>query len=338
VLVDAGTAHSWDLVRSRLLTMPDRLYEAFVVTHVDEDHIGGSLKLLDDPDLRHRIAEVWFNGFVHCRRGGSVLGPVDGERLTRKIRDGGFRWNEPFARRVARTVGGPAVVPGTGALPSVPLPGGAVLHLLSPSGRKLEVMADEWEKVVVEAGIVPGKGTDLEARKPPKRHKPVPALPAMLDRAALEAMSAGRPRDPSEANGSSIAFLLEFGPKRVLLGADAHEDVLVPALRRFGDTVGEDRVRVDLFKLPHHASKNNVSADLVSAVDCDRYLVSSNGDNFGHPDDAAVARIILGATRPPTFFCNYRSDRTIPWQQRAAEVGATFVLPKEGKAGLRVAV
>ncbi|HRN62418.1 MAG TPA: MBL fold metallo-hydrolase, partial [Luteimonas sp.] len=96
LLIDAGTAHSYEAVRKRLLERRDQKYEAFVVTHIDEDHIGGAVHLLNDPDLRHRIDHVWFNGYVHSERGGNVLGPLDGERLTRAIADGGYRWNAPF--------------------------------------------------------------------------------------------------------------------------------------------------------------------------------------------------------------------------------------------------
>lgn len=335
VLVDAGTFLTWDAVRARLLAMPDRTYEAFVVTHVDEDHIGGAVKLLADPDLRHRVDDVWFNGFVHSKRGGDVLGPVDGERLTRLIRDGGYRWNEPFARRVSASVGGPAVVASTGALPRIELPGGAVVHLLSPSGPKLKKMATVWEKVVEAAGLVPGQGTDRAARKPPKRPKLVDELPLVLTGADIDRHAAPSSPDRSEANGASIALLFEHGRKRALLAADAHADVLVASLRRFAESTGEDRVRVDLCKLPHHASRANVTTELVEVLDAARYLVSSNGDNFGHPDDAALARVIRSSARPPTFYCNYASARTLPWVQRASSVGATVVLPR-GAGGLRV--
>jgi beta-lactamase superfamily II metal-dependent hydrolase len=53
VLVDGGTVHSWEhAIRPALLKrLPQQRLEAFVVTHVDEDHIGGSLKILKDQDL-----------------------------------------------------------------------------------------------------------------------------------------------------------------------------------------------------------------------------------------------------------------------------------------------
>jgi hypothetical protein len=336
VLVDAGTRHSWDEVRARLAAMPDRRYEAFVVTHVDEDHIGGSIKLLGDAGLRSRVRDVWFNGFVHSRRGGNVLGPVDGERLTKLIVDGGFRWNEPFPDRVSPGVGGPVVVPSTGPLPRVELPGGATAVLLSPSPPKLKRMANEWKKTVLAAGLVPGRGAGGAGSGGGIFTKKVKALPKTLSEARLAKLAGPSDRDDKAPNGSSIAFVLEHGGKRALLGADAHPDTLVPALRRYAAEVGEDRVRIDLCKLPHHASDGNVTSDLISVMDARRYLVSTNGDNFAHPDDAAMARIIVSSKRPPTIYCNFATARTTPWVDRGAALGATVVLPKPGKSGLRV--
>src|SRR5688572_16308193 len=77
LLIDAGTAHAYDKVSARLLDRRDDRYEVFVVTHVDEDHIGGAVRLLEDVNLRHRIKDIWFNGYVHSERGGDVLGPYD---------------------------------------------------------------------------------------------------------------------------------------------------------------------------------------------------------------------------------------------------------------------
>lgn len=346
LLVDAGTFHSWSDVRARLLARRDPSYEVFVVTHVDEDHIGGAIALLDDPVLRDRVDQIWFNGFVHIEAGSSVLGPVHGEQLTERIANGPYRWNDPFPKRRTRGVGGPAVVPtadttnadGSVGLPAFSLPGGARVVLLSPSGPKLKRMRTKWEDTVTEAGLVAGAGTSGHNKAP----RPTPAdagqEPIPITRQRLNELAAERERDGSAANGSSIAFVFEFDDKRVLLGADAHADVLAANLARYGTMVGEPQPRIDVFKLPHHGSGANLSSRVVSAINCRRYLISTNGDNYDHPDDTAIARVVLGSPGAVTFYCNYDSPRTGPWVVRGPAVGATFKLPKPGKLGLRVTV
>lgn len=338
ILIDAGTINTWPAVRERLMRRKDSRYEIFVVTHVDEDHIGGSIALLDDADLKHKISNIWFNGYIHCAAGGSVLGPVHGEMLTERIANGPYKWNDGFPKRKTKGVGGPAVVPSDGDLPTFDLPGHARIVLVSPSGPKLKKMASVWEQKVREAHLVPGAGV-VGVNRTPKGHlKQVDELPATITRAKLDELAATNETDGSDANGSSIAFVLEFGKKRLLLGADAHPDVLAENLPRYGAMIGEHRPRIDLYKVAHHGSGANLSTACVESMDCRRYMLSSNGDNFGHPSDTAIARAIVSSTGSTTFYCNYSTARTQPWVERGLPFGATFTLPGDGKVGLRVAV
>ena len=345
LLIDAGTFHAWAGVRNELMRRRMDLYELFVITHVDEDHIGGAISLLDDFDLRHRIRHVWFNGFVHCQSGGNVLGPVNGEELTARLVTGGFRWNQqpggdssssPFTPKVSHDIGGPIVVPKTGDLPCIHLPGNAHLVLLSPSGPKLKAMAKIWEPAVTKAGLVAGGGDFGHTTSPKPRDREFDPLPDPLDHDQIVNLANKNATDQSVANGSSIAFILEYDGKRVLFGGDAHAPVLTQALKRYAARVGEARPRIDLVKLAHHGSNANLSTAMLGLIDCHRFLVSTNGDNFAHPDDAAIAKVIAASAGPVTFFCNYRTARTAPWEERGPSVGATFRFPKDNQLFMRV--
>lgn len=336
LLIDAGTAHAYDHVSARLRERDDGRYEVFVITHVDEDHIGGAVRLLNDPDLRHRIRDVWFNGYVHSERGGDVLGPLDGERLTRAIATNGYRWNAPFSDPISPNVGGPVVVQSEGNLPMFDLPGDAKVYLLSPTGKKLKRMAETWEEVALKAGLVPGEGMEGLGRSPKPHIKLGPELPEILSQEELQELAAPTSTDSAAANGSSIAFILEYEGARVLLGADAHPSTLVPSLRRFAKLKGEERVRIDICKLPHHGSRANVTTSLIDAIDTDCYLISTDGMSFGHPDDAAMARILCSSAKPAQIYCNYASDRTIPWVTRAEAVGARVIIPGADPMSVKV--
>lgn len=303
MLIDGGLRGSARAVGKRLRALDGPL-DLLVVTHVDRDHVAGVLPLLDDQALAGRVRAVWFNGYAQMQAASDLLGPLDGELLSERLASLPVAWNEGFAPTVTvptgsgpgRQVGGPVMAP-EGAPVRVPLPGGAVATILSPTPQRLRAMLPVWAKAVRDAALTRG------ARgRPDPAQLPIDLLGVPLpDLAKLKTA-----RDKSPANGTSIAFVLEYASARLLLCGDAHPDVLVPQLRALG---GDAPYRVDACKVPHHGSQANVTEDFVAALDCDRWLFSSNGVRFSHPDDSAVARVILGSPRPPTIVTNYPSKR-----------------------------
>src|SRR6266540_1207398 len=76
-------------------------------------------------------------------------------------------------------------------------------------------------------------------------------------------------------------------------------DVIAPNVARLIQERGTQKLAIDVFKLPHHGSMHNISNDLLSLVSCGRYLFSSSGAIFGHPDQEAVARVIVNGGSEP---------------------------------------
>jgi hypothetical protein len=146
--------------------------------------------------------------------------------------------------------------------------------------------------------------------------------------------------DAGAPNGTSIALLAEYGGAAALLGADAYASVLAASVRRLLKERGIDRLHLDAFKLAHHGSQNNVSAELLRLLDCNRYLLSSNGDHFCHPDRQAVARVIrYGGTRPTLHF-NYRSRYNEIWERADLQAKHAYAAryPAPETSGSRVSL
>jgi beta-lactamase superfamily II metal-dependent hydrolase len=298
VLIDGGTESSTDAIVERLGRIGSTVaLELLVVTHVDEDHIGGMLKLLAADTKLVAPKDVWFNAYKHLFR--DKLGAAMGEALSTAIEDAAFNWNRAFG-------GMSVVVPDKGTLPEVPLADGAKITLVSPTWSKLEKLRPRWEAECKKAGLLPGAGAkaaDVLGKHPP---------PTKIDVDQL--LKVAFHEDPSAANGSSIAFLFEHESKRILLGADAHPRVVLTSLLR----LSRAPVSVDAFKICHHGSRNNTTAALLGQLDCKRFLVSTNGETFGHPDPEALARVV---SRPgEKILCfNYDTDYSKPWNKQGPQ-------------------
>ncbi|MCB9680534.1 MAG: MBL fold metallo-hydrolase [Alphaproteobacteria bacterium] len=306
ILIDGGPTGFDDTLRARLMALPEaeRAFELLVITHVDDDHIGALLQLVtgDDPVPGLRFGDVWFNGYVHLDGGRvpentrlEVLGPEQGDRLSRWLYETGQPWNQAFDRR--------AVGLGPDGVPSIDLGDGMVLQVLGPDRPSMDTMRDTWLDKVGEGAFVPEtEPAGLELLGPP---------PVLEFREDLEDLAARKtPSDHGAANGSSIVLLARCEGASVLLSGDAHASTLQAAIRAVSPDVP---LALDAFKLPHHGSRSNVTADLVRAVRCPIWVFSSDGTRFHHPDAEAVARVIVHSAVSPELVFNARSRENAPW-------------------------
>ena len=329
MLVDGGPPDTWPTLQARLqrLAPNDRRLDVAVITHVDSDHIGGMIPFLTSR-FADDVGDFWFNGASHLPGHGATRSIEQGQSVVAALLgriDGGLGaagatgasrgdvrpWNETFARGAIDT-GEP------GGFLEVAIPDGPTVTVLSPTIPRLKTLARVWAKVVAAAQHGPSRDLTPDVLAPLDD----------LDRIAAEKT----PKDGSIPNGSSIALLVEHRGASVILAGDAFGTVLAPALEKLAASRGVPALHVDAFKLPHHGSRGNVLAALVKAAPARHYIVSTNGDVFHHPDDAAIARVVVEAPTGATLWFNYRTDRTARWDDPALRkrYGHTAAYPDPG--------
>ena len=211
------------------------------------------------------------------------------------------------------------MVPDTGPLPEIELEGGAKITLLGPTTPELKRLRARWASAIRD--FTPGDAEEAMRRLKERRDYRPPASPAVFS-----ARQYGADRSP--ANGSSISFALEYEDVSLLLVGDAHARTLATTLSRLAAQRSVERLRFDAVKLPHHASMGNVNDDWLRLVDCEHWLVSTNGAVFGHPD-VETAELIAKSRgdKPTTFYCNYESDTTM--RLAASKDRWSTVFPKQ---------
>ena len=64
ILIDGGSPATYPRLKKRIkaLSPADRHFDLFVVTHIDSDHIGGAVKLMDNALAGLSFGDVWLNG------------------------------------------------------------------------------------------------------------------------------------------------------------------------------------------------------------------------------------------------------------------------------------
>ncbi|MFY0522938.1 ComEC/Rec2 family competence protein [Archangium gephyra] len=297
ILIDGGTASTFNRLRAYIEKLPrkERRFELLIVTHIDSDHLDGIVELMLS-DLEVRFDDIWFNGWQHLTpprspylgpRQGDILGNLLSMKYTQ-------RWNRHFG-------GGTVVVPETGAPPVYTLPGGMSLTLLSPRWKELRKLDSAWIKVATSQGWFPGEmPPTMSAHRSRMRH--------------LSKVLFGG--DKSPANGSSIAVIARYQGKSCLLAGDAWSSTLLAGIRRL--VPPGQRLELDAFKLPHHGSQGNITAELLEAVKCPRYLISTNGAIFKHPDQAIFKALAQHSPTPVSLYFNYDVPTTRAWAEEAA--------------------
>ena len=93
--------------------------------------------------------------------------------------------------------------------------------------------------------------------------------------------------DRSVPNLSSIVVLAEAAGRSMLLTGDARGDKILAGLELIEAMPKGGQLHVDLLKVPHHGSANNLADDFFARLTADHYVFSGDGQ-YGNPERAAL--------------------------------------------------
>jgi len=360
ILVDGGYVDTYqNFLKAELAALGQPL-TLLIVTHIDGDHISGINKFLGENagEGGFSIGQIWHNAFRHIQpyvlshpildtfagkklddftvssylseaiaKDGAVSAR-QGSALAVMIARDRLPWNIPFEEKAV------AIENGT----SIELTPAIKILLLSPNQNKLQDLHKFWRKELYKLGYMADGGAEFfddafeyVLGKDRPKMLPTDKLISGGEIDLLALASAEFVEDDSPTNGSSIAFVLEFGDKKILMLGDAHPGLVAEQLERHYPHA-KAPIWFDLVKVSHHGSILNTSPRLLELVDAERFLFSTNGDHYNHPDLTTIARIV---TRPTThtrkLYFNYPVELTRildhqPWQK---EFNYTLIVGEE---------
>ena len=310
--------------KARCLDENDSLrVDVLMVSHIDDDHIKGILDLtrqlkeqkVEQQPRLVKVGSLWHNtfddlldttpeellgpaGFGAAAVAGSIDLPEAGDQEEifdtakvlasvaqgRTLRDDagvlGWKVNKEF---------GGKLIAATDESEAVPLAAGLRITVVGPMLAELKKLQKEHDKWL---------------QKQEEKRRSTAELSALLAAYA----------DRSAPNLSSLVFLLEADGKRLLLTGDARGDKILKGLKAAGLLTGTaGSLHVDILKVPHHGSQNNVEKKFFEKVTADHYVFSGDGEH-GNPERETL-EMLLDARGDAPFTLHF----TYPLEEIDAE-------------------
>lgn len=281
IMIDSGVSKTYEYKIGRLkkegslkkaildLQEKDQNIDLLIITHVDDDHIGGILKYFASNDYdSNLIKKVWFNSgrlineyFQRNSENQNEQELNEFDTTNTSISQGvTFEskiesiWDKRLIKSNLKEMNEQ----------------GIKFKILSPNDEKLKKLLIKWGKEA--ASSLTSEENDYHN--------------------TIEELSENDEfkEDKSIHNGSSIAFILEILDKKMLFLGDAHPSTIIEKLIEYGFSE-ENKLKLDFVKLSHHASKANTSSELLKLIDCKKFIVLTDGSFHGLPNKITFSRI-----------------------------------------------
>jgi hypothetical protein len=227
--------------------------EFVCVSHIDDDHIGGIERLFtairrratEGRPLPAQVRRLWFNGWDRLGMSEAATKTAASDPLVgASVRQG------RDLRDIARLlhIDGNAPVRGAFVAGSRFDLDGLSVDVVAPGHTQLQRLLAVWERAEHD----------------------LPVFTAAYN-------------DRSIPNLSSIALVVRAEGRSALLAGDARGDHLLEGLAA-ANLLPHGHLHVDVLKLPHHGSINNVESEFFEALSADHYIVSADGVTHGLPN------------------------------------------------------
>lgn len=275
IIIDGGIGDTYKILIKEIeyIKKNQEVIDLLVITHIDDDHINGIKKLFQNEVLNKEILKkVWFNSGLNI--GVEKRVEFKDTNINKGVINSKFIENELIEKNInwirVKIIAG-----------YEELIGESKIKVISPTNDILEKLKEQWKTEKLK---------DLDKSNYSDHSLSIERL---LQNPFQE--------DKSIPNQSSIALIIEYSGRKLLLLADSQPSVLIDCLK------DETNKNYDIIKVSHHGSKNNMNIDLLNLIKSNFFIISTNGALYNHPDKESLSYIVSHYKETITLAFNYKN-------------------------------
>ena len=275
IIVDGGEIKQkkycyTDRLRKRLEVLFERgeSIDLWIITHIDNDHIGGLYHFINDTAFfeahYNQLKEVWMNyggkGDYDVQRTGRI-GYQDGKKLRDVLKEKQVNVRQGILAGYTASFSD------------------AVITVVAPDITAYNRYMDWWnnkefkDAVQTADGLIKGGEWDYHIK--------------------FKDFNLSQYDEDNEVkNNSSIAFVLSYYGHQLLFAADSCSSILINGLIK-ANMMKDGKWKFDIMHIPHHGSCRNTCTTFLKSIDCPQYVITGNGANiYQLPDKETIARLM----------------------------------------------
>lgn len=243
-----------------------------IVTHNDDDHIGGFEFLLD---TSIKINTIVFNSLQDI--------PDIIKNSQKQI---SYNQDNALKQRLLAERGIKTLCLTRDSSPLII--NDITLTAITPTAEALECMLND-------------ANAQKEREEKKRRQKQISSSKTeeIKPKEALQKIQSGQDvfvKDPSITNKSSIGLVIQYGSFSGLFLGDAHAEDVIEGL----NILGFNNHQFDVVKISHHGSERNTNIESLSLLGKTDYILCANNEKHYHPNNMTLARI-LSLDNTPTI-------------------------------------
>lgn len=278
MLIDGGGKSTYRRLKERLELLK-RPIDLVVLTHIDEDHIFGLIKLFQDirdKTTNIKVKKIWFNCLLDRKflieSGNNDNSPAisqkQAEDFSSLLKESALLeieyLNDVYCEKHPYNE-------------TLSLSSSLKIRLLSPMHDPFENFNNNCDAELFDKqDMLITHGNDY--------HLSIEKL-----------MKIPFKNDSSKTNASSIAFIMFYGDYQFLMLADANIEIITKQLLSIFQSNPTINNSFEFVKISHHGSAKNTSDEFLDIIDCQHFIFCARGDSL--PSKQTIVRIIKNAIK-----------------------------------------